>query len=770
MPVHIPLSRSKDTQTQTHAHIRPSNAAASSSPSSSSLSSSLSSVASSLLFPAGSFSNSSRSDIAPSLPDRSQASLHPSIKNRLFPLHIIGPPRSSSLASMGQSLSTRPPAITYAPTSLPAAPPTPVHSPATPSPPSSISLSVGSRIKRAWGARRKKSEDISATFAHLGGDASVKGKDRAPVESYYATPPESISEQANLRPGTPSSRPSPAPRCGTLAVTIPPALDMPFGSTIGQSPKSLKFSGSPPVPPPVPPKSASPLPAPTVPVSQQALAEAPTPSDELKRKVLPSEDTPSGNQEQVEQSNQDNQVISRQKSNEDQEKLKEIWRKSDATVTSYVTVRPGALAGNRSPRPVSLAESSHSGHTVVPVNKRLSALITDAEFTMFEEGDNTDAEQEVVVPISVSGRPSPTGSMKGRNRRSVSLSLSPGFATKFKADPSSKSPLNSPGRLTNNDPKPGFPSLTSTHDSATLTRAAAAGYISPLNTSDLGSAAAGSGTNIRTRLAAWTAPATPVTPVGDERRIPPPLLPSHPPVSHQRRLGARPGGSLAPPSFRQTAVSMTGSLAPAAGFAKRAVEKVGKAWGGFNSSSSTHSGYSSSSSVETHASSSRAKRSDHSHSSHSRSNARSNEHGEHSAFGLPQSMGGGWKKRRGHHGFSGSSSISSVSSSNTSEHDHFVPTGPTLGKCIRGPNQTPSGSRIVGGLVFRRDLQSCVRETATDRVLLHLQSREGGAQSDVKIKPLEERSLPALAMRCAQHISKWGIQEEGLFRYDIMFD
>ena len=30
---------------------------------------------------------------------------------------------------------------------------------------------------------------------------------------------------------------------------------------------------------------------------------------------------------------------------------------------------------------------------------------------------------------------------------------------------------------------------------------------------------------------------------------------------------------------------------------------------------------------------------------------------------------------------------------------------------------------------------------------------------------LEELWIPALTLRCAQHILKWGIQEEGLFRY-----
>ena len=41
---------------------------------------------------------------------------------------------------------------------------------------------------------------------------------------------------------------------------------------------------------------------------------------------------------------------------------------------------------------------------------------------------------------------------------------------------------------------------------------------------------------------------------------------------------------------------------------------------------------------------------------------------------------------------------------------------------------------------------------------------KSNTQQDGSVKPLEERMLPALAVRCAQHILKWGVQEEGLFR------
>ena len=38
--------------------------------------------------------------------------------------------------------------------------------------------------------------------------------------------------------------------------------------------------------------------------------------------------------------------------------------------------------------------------------------------------------------------------------------------------------------------------------------------------------------------------------------------------------------------------------------------------------------------------------------------------------------------------------------------------------------------------------------------------------------PLKDRALPALVVRCVQHIMHWGLEEEGLFRYveTLLFD
>ena len=88
-----------------------------------------------------------------------------------------------------------------------------------------------------------------------------------------------------------------------------------------------------------------------------------------------------------------------------------------------------------------------------------------------------------------------------------------------------------------------------------------------------------------------------------------------------------------------------------------------------------------------------------------------------------------------------------------------MPSGPNLGTKLRGPMLNASGSPIVGGLVFGRTLEVCVQQTAIER-------RPDSAPKAITsgIPPLEDRALPALVIRCAQHLMQWGVQEEGLFR------
>ncbi|OBZ68063.1 hypothetical protein A0H81_11921 [Grifola frondosa] len=633
--------------------------------SSDSLSSSLSSSAAlSDLLPAAP-SNSSQSDIPT---DHSLSSLSPPSKNRFFPLSLSSAPLRSApetKANMGQSYS-RPvaPAI---------------------SPSQSSSSTTGGRIKRVWAGRRKKSEDISAFFS-----GALKGKDRDPSDASSVTPPTSTSDRSHshsIPPGPDESK-----------LTLQTASNIFGAKTSSQTPKSPKFSGS--APPPPPPK-----PAVQAWISSESLPPM-TPAKDAQQSAPVAASRPSvspppirlvrngdGESEKATFSLRERVVPS-----QDKEKMKEDWRKSDSTMASHSTIRPGALSGNRSPRPVSLAESSHSGNTIVPVNKRLSALITDAEFTMFEEeSDGADVDQGIIARVTSSGGPSPSGSVKARNRRSPPATYSPG---RFFSDSGPTSPL------------------ASARDIPTLTRAAATGIISPTNA---GGTTQNTGHNIRGRLAAWTAVSASSSPVSRNRPLPPP-----PSITQSRRPATSSGSSAAQLSSRQTAVSMSGSLAPAAGlasFGKRAVEKVvGRAWAG---------------------------------------SARVHQSGP-----IPMPSSGGWKsRRRGHHGFSGASSVHSSLTSSSSECDQFVTVGPNLGMRLRGPRLNSLGVPIAGGLVFKRDLQTCVRETAIDDVLRQMAfEAQDYVMTNGGVKPLEARLLPALALRCAQHILKWGVQEEGLFR------
>jgi hypothetical protein len=76
--------------------------------------------------------------------------------------------------------------------------------------------------------------------------------------------------------------------------------------------------------------------------------------------------------------------------------------------------------------------------------------------------------------------------------------------------------------------------------------------------------------------------------------------------------------------------------------------------------------------------------------------------------------------------------------------------GPTLGALLRAPFRRNIQG---GGLVFGRSLSDCVRDT---KPLVVVGNTSG---SDV-----EARFIPALVLRCVQHIEHWGLHEEGIFR------
>ncbi|KAI0686376.1 hypothetical protein BC835DRAFT_1419797, partial [Cytidiella melzeri] len=103
--------------------------------------------------PAAPSFNSSRPDITSSDHSLSSRALSSSPKNRFFPVAISPAPRSTTPASMGQATSTAE---------------SPPQSPATQAYAIGASLPSPSSnpLKRIWGGRRKKSEDVTAVFAN----------------------------------------------------------------------------------------------------------------------------------------------------------------------------------------------------------------------------------------------------------------------------------------------------------------------------------------------------------------------------------------------------------------------------------------------------------------------------------------------------------------------------------------------------------------------------------------------------------------------------
>ena len=343
--------------------------------------------------------------------------------------------------------------------------------------------------------------------------------------------------------------------------------------------------------------------------------------------------------------------------------MKDDWRKSDATTTSYYTVRPrsGASGGTRTPRPVSMVESLHSTHTVVPASRRLSALVTEAEFIMTEEALSRST--------SLSRKTSPSGSSKTRKRHSISLS--------FTSPLSSNQPATSnPSSDSRPSSRPAFLQRPS-GDGATLSKAAAGGIIGPLNTSDSRSV----GSHIRGNLEALS------TANSATRPLPPQASSS--PSQHG--------------SIRQTAITVTSGLAPAAGlamgFGKRAVERVGRAFSGLGTGHNT-SGHSPSVSLSAGTDFGR-----------NASNVSLASH---------VSQAGKGNQRRTPNAPSGAWSVNTLSSTSTGQTDSesFGSTGPSLGTCLRGPLRNNAGGFVIGGLVFGRELRACVQDTAIDAVCL----------------------------------------------------
>ncbi|KAJ7647362.1 hypothetical protein FB45DRAFT_893241 [Roridomyces roridus] len=576
---------------------------------------------SSLSSAAFSQSNSSQSDVASADSHHAAATLHS--------VPRLGPLRSSSLMGSNESKASLTPA-----------------SPTSPKP--------GSKLKRAFAGRRKKSEDIAPPPEPQGVQPKQRNARQLTLQVAQALGGRKAKDGLSPIPSSPTP-PPPPPK--------PAAM---------QAPKRI------PLPPPPPIQSITPLNRGSI------MPVTPGVSSAVNFMIGQERELAAAEKEKAKETDKDDS--------------KEAWRRSDSTIT-HQTIRPGATASARTSRPVSTAESLQSTHTVVPVNKRLSALLTDADFGPAED------EEDLSSP---NHRRSPTASIRSNKPRSMSLNVGPSSPqTTQMASP----------KLSSETVPPMTPSMS--RETPTLTRAAANGIISP-SSSGLQS----TGNNIRGRLAAWTATNNTnnqalSTPNPRSRPIP-----------------------VAPPQSRQPAVSISSGFAPAAGLAKRAVEKMGRAWGGFSSGSS-NSGYSSSSSSTAPSSYSSA---------------------DHGLVRTNSNSGKGPKHRRTPNSASSAWSISSSNnSSSISDADAFAPPpGPSLGKPLRGPLKV-TGS---GGVVFGIRLKMVANETAvTGGGPLDIEDGHSLEKIDLALlKLLERRSLPAIVVRCAQHLLVWGVREEGLFR------
>ncbi|CAK5281519.1 unnamed protein product [Mycena citricolor] len=499
--------------------------------------------------------------------------------------------------------------------------------------------SASSKLKRALAGRRKKSEDINVDSIQM------KGPRQLTLQVSQAL---GVGKKSNMSP----IPPSPPPK--------PPSLQGP----------SKPFPPPPPIPPSIIPAGRGSI----MPITPGVSSAVNFMIGQERALDAMRHEKDRGPEEACDES-------------------KETWRRSDATITHH-----SSAAGTRPSRPVSVAESLQSNHTIVAPNKRLSALVMDTDFGMVEEDvdELRPAEPEQVV-------------LTRTKPRSASLNVGPSQPF-VAADPAT---TVSP-KLSSETAPLLTPSIS--RETPTLTRTAANGFIAP-SSSGLQS----TGHNIRGRLAAWTATNT------AQREVP----------------SASRASALAQTHARQPTLSISGGFAPAAGLAKRAVEKMGRAWGGLTAGSS--SGYSSSSSSAPS-----------SYTSHEHSLARtiSNQSGSGAVPGKAP------KHRRTPNSASSAWSINSSShSSSVSDMDAFaVPDGPILGTCLRRPAHVTGKT---AGIVFGVQLKFAVRMAP---IASASQLAERADIDSVLVKELESRALPALVVRCAQHILIWGVQEEGLFR------
>ncbi|RXW25019.1 hypothetical protein EST38_g782 [Candolleomyces aberdarensis] len=460
----------------------------------------------------------------------------------------------------------------------------------------------------------------------------------------------------------------------------------------------------------------------------------------------------------------------REQQEKEKGELKEAWRKSDSTIGHHTIRNPGTT-GTRGSRPVSMAESFQSAYTIVPSggggpgsiggNKRWSTLTGEMDFQVMMEEDGEDEEDSKAASsraASGSGTQPPKAedatrtstSAKNINRRSMSLNVGISSSAKPQITPAYKGNRGL------------YCHRTVLHP--ILTRILGLILHPPASHQD----------QYRHQQQKMTlSPGRPSgkAPATHSLSTSPNYDPSRPPPSIATRGNH---SSTAPVSFRQTAISMSN------GFAKKAAEKIG-GFGkklGINTPSSGSGDSSSTSSREQPYSSSQSylEQGGGVPLARTHSNQSSLASSMKSAASLKNGITTGIihhvhlpgrnkskepeKKRRTPNAPSGAYSVaSSITSTSTSESD--LSTAPMLGKLVREPLRGRNG-----GVVFGRDLKTVVQRT---RAIVALSDEQEPSNRQIgdrekMVKDMEHRVLPAVVVRCAQHILIWGIQEEGLFR------
>ncbi|KAF5328854.1 hypothetical protein D9619_011704 [Psilocybe cf. subviscida] len=590
--------------------------------------------------------------------------------------------------------------------SAPVPPPVASSSSTAPSTPSSkgfASTVAGGKLKRAFARRRKDAEPSPPAPLSKGKEPDFKAK------AVLSSPSLPIDRVAKSSPSLGPSQHSSPPR---VQSTPPRVVPSPNPRTAPTSPSQVINSSR---PPPLP-KKDTPVPTPL----SEVRPSNDVPSAGSRNSIMPISPGISSAVTYISMMDQQQQGVANPREADKEnvkadlrEDNKESWRKSDST-NSHHTVRPG---GSKSSRPVSWAESFQSSHTVVQSSRRRSALVGDADFGMAEE-----EEEEVLPTQSPNSSPS---AIRSRNRRSMSLNIDMTSTTKFVMSP----------------PPPSVPVPDLKRASLSISEG-----VTPVSQRGHAPSLSDSQPYIEPQPSRFMT-ADPSVSSFSSTQLPP----------HARNLQyAKPPPSsfltpqtpaTAPTSFRQTAISI-GVGPAAAGLAKRAVEKMGRKWG----ISSSTSGSGAWSTTSTSSSATTGGPSSYSGSSHMgevlvRTSSNQSTPSVQSFFSPSKSSSGKHTRTGGAAG--------SISSSD------MEPVGPVLGKKLRGALRSKNGVPVASGVLFGRDLATGVRETGihVGKVL-----GAGGPKKEGLFGEFEERRLAAVVVRCAQHLLRWGVQEEGLFR------